>query len=43
VWTARSLTPGKSFQAGAEVVVHEIRGVAALVTDPDSGQERPAA
>lgn len=39
VWTARSLTPGRSFEAGAEVVVREIRGVAALVTDPGPGQE----
>lgn len=36
VWTARSLAPRQSFEAGAEVMVHEIRGVAVLVTDPDS-------
>lgn len=36
VWTARSLVPTQSFQIGDEVVVHEIRGVAVLVGDPDA-------
>lgn len=39
VWTARSLMPGRSFKAGAEVVIQEIRGVAALVTDPNADRE----
>lgn len=39
VWTARSLTPTQSFEAGTEVVVHEIRGAAVLVSDEDYGQE----
>lgn len=38
VWTARSLSPEKSFEAGAEVVVHEIRGAAVLVADRDHGE-----
>jgi membrane protein implicated in regulation of membrane protease activity len=33
VWTARSLEPGRSYAEGAEVVVREIKGVAALVAD----------
>lgn len=39
VWSARSLAPKDSFETGAEVVVHEVRGVAVLVTDLDSGEE----
>lgn len=39
VWSARSLTPADSFETGAEVVVHEIRGVTVLVTDLDSGED----
>jgi len=35
VWTARSLEPERRFETGAEVVVREIRGVAALVADQD--------
>lgn len=38
VWTARSLSPRQSFEAGAEVVVHEIRGAAVLVSDRDYGE-----
>lgn len=33
-WTARSLEPRRSFPEGAEVVVREVRGVAAFVGDP---------
>lgn len=39
VWSARSLAPKDRFETGAEVVVHEVRGVAVLVTEPDSGGE----
>lgn len=39
VWTARALEPGRSFDTGSDVVVREIRGVAALVTDPEAIEE----
>lgn len=38
VWTARSLAPRQRFEAGTEVVVHEIRGAAVLVSDRDYSQ-----
>ena len=41
VWTARSLEPHRDFGVGEEVLVREIRGVAALVTaaEPDPGSD----
>jgi membrane protein implicated in regulation of membrane protease activity len=38
VWSARALMPTESFEAGAEVVVREIRGAAVLVTDLELGE-----
>jgi membrane protein implicated in regulation of membrane protease activity len=42
VWTARALEAQRSFAAGEEVVVREVKGVAVLVADPVEGEPAEA-